>query len=144
MPRLNQQQILLQFFPDIFTTGSPELMRRIGAMACRLVLLDLLGSYENARAAKGPGAMVIRMVDGKRDADYLSVGDFDADLAIATRNGDDAAASFFLSVLGEIACLNHDTHALFVMVEGPGASCVAVPFEAPEAAIAEMLKEVAP
>ena len=144
MPRLNQQQILLQFFPDIFTSEKPEVMRRIGTMACRLVLLDLLGSYQNARAERGPGALVIRMVDGKRDADYLSVGDFDVDLATATKDNDGQASSFFLSILNEIARLNHDTHALFVMVEGQGASCVAVPFEAPERAIADMLREVAP
>lgn len=144
MPRLNQQQILLQFFPDIFTTDNPEVMRRIGTMACRLVLLDMLGSYENARAAKGAGAMVVRMVDGRRDADYLTVGDFDADLAIATRDNDQGACNFFLDVLAQIARLNHGTHALFVMVEGQGASCIAVPFEAPEQAIAEMLKEIAP
>ncbi|MEB3319333.1 MAG: hypothetical protein VKI63_00140 [Cyanobium sp.] len=144
MPRLNQQQILLQFFPDIFTTDNPEVMRRIGTWTCRLVLLDMLGSYENARAAKGPGAMVVRMVDGKRDADYLAVGDFDADLAIATRDNDQGACNFFRDVLAQIARLNHETHALFVMVEGQGASCIAVPFEAPEQAIAEMLKEIAP
>lgn len=144
MPRLSQQQILLQFFPDIFTTDDPEVMRRIGTYACRLVLLDLLGSYENARAAKGPGALVIRMVDGKRDADYLSVEDFEADKACAQECDDFNAVSFLDNVLGHIDGCNHDTHALFVMVEGQGASCVAVPFEAPEQAIAKMLREVAP
>lgn len=144
MPRLSQQQILLQFFPDIFTTDNPEVMRRIGTYACRLVLLDLLGSYENARAAKGPGALVIRMVDGKRDADYLATADFEADKVCAIEAQDFNAASFFDEVLGAIDGCNHDTHALFVMVEAQGASCVAVPFEAPEQAIAEMLREVAP
>jgi len=144
MPRLSQQQILLQFFPDIFTTDNPEVMRRIGTMACRLVLLDMLGSYENARAAKGPGAMVVRMVDGKRDADYLTVADFEADRTCALECDDFNAASFLDQVLGRIDGCNRDTHALFVMVEGQGASCVAVPFEAPEQAIAEMLKEIAP
>jgi hypothetical protein len=144
MPRLNQEQVLHQFFPDIYTSSNPEVMRRIGTMACRLVLLDMLGSYENARAERGPGALVIRMVEGKRDAVYLSVDDFDSDLSIATQDGDVGACSFFSSILSEIASLNHDTHALFVMVESQGASCVAVPFEAPERAIAEMLKEAAP
>ena len=144
MPRLSQEQILLQFFPDIFTSEKPEVMRRIGTMACRLVLLDLLGSYENARAERGPGALVIRMVDGKRDADYLSVADFESDQACAKECNDFNAVSFFDSVLGEIDRLDHGIHALFVMVEGQGASCVAVPFEAPERAIAEMLREVAP
>ncbi len=143
MPRLNQEQILHQFFPDIYTSPKPEVMRRIGTMACRLVLLDMLGSYENARAERGPGALAIRMVEGKRDAVYLSIDDFDSDLSIATQDGDVGACSFFSSILGEIASLNHDTHALFVMLESQGASCVAVPFEAPERAIAEMLKEAA-
>ena len=144
MPRLNQQQILLQFFPDIFTSEKPEVMRRISTMACRLVLLDLLGSYQNARAERGPGALVIRMVDGKRDADYLSVGDFEGDQACAKECNDFDAVQFFDSILGEIDRLNHDTHALFVMVEQQGACLVPVPFEAPEKAIADMLKEVAP
>jgi hypothetical protein len=84
------------------------------------------------------------MVDGKRDADYLSVDDFKTDQACAEECRDLNAVDFFDSVLTEIDRLNHGTHALFVMVEGQGASCVAVPFEAPERAIAEMLREVAP
>lgn len=144
MPRLDQSQILLQFFPEIHTTDKPEVMRRIGAMACRLVLLDLLGSYENARAAKGLGALVIRMKDGQRDADYLSAVDFEGDKMLAEEAGDTDAISFFDTILGAIDRVNPNTHALFVMVEGRGASCVLVPFEAPEAAIEAMLREVAP
>jgi len=143
MPRLNQEQILHQFFPDIYTSPKPEVMRRIGTMACRLVLLDMLGSYENARAERGLGALVIRMVEGKRDAVYITVADFEADEECAKECDDFDAVGFFHSVLGAIDALNHDTHALFVMVESQGASCVAVPFEAPERAIAEMLKEAA-
>jgi len=144
MPRLNQDQILLQFFPEIHTTDKPEVMRRVGTMACRLVLLDLLGSYENARDERGPGALVIRMVDGKRDAIYVTASDFEEDLEMAQRGNDTGAVGFLSDVLSAIAQLNHDTHALFVMAEGQGVSCVAVPFEAPEAAIEEMLREVAP
>lgn len=144
MPRLSQQQILLQFFPDIFTSDNPEVMRRIGTYACRLVLLDMLAAYENARAAKGPGAMVVRMVDGKRDADYMATSDFEGDRDCAIEAHDYNAVSFFDRVLGAIDGCNHETHALFVMVEGQGASVVAVPFEAPEQAIDQMLREVAP
>ena len=144
MPRLDQEQILLQFFPDIYTSSNPEVMRRIGTYACRLVLLDLLGSYENARAAKGPGALVIRMVDGKRDAIYVTAADFGEDLEMAQHGNDAGGIGFLSGILSAIEGLNHDTHALFVMVEEQGASCVPVPFEAPEQAIAEMLKEIAP
>jgi hypothetical protein len=144
MPRLDQEQILLQFFPDIYTSSKPEVMRRIGTMACRLVLLDLLGSYENARAERGPGALVIRMVDGKRDAIYVIAAEFGEDMEMARRGNDTGAIGFLSGVIAAIESLNHETHALFLMVEGQGASCTPVPFEAPEKAIAEMFKEVAP
>jgi hypothetical protein len=144
MPRLEHHEVLQRFFPELRTSPNAEVMRRVGVQACRLVLLDMLGAYRNARAEKGPGVLVIRMNGGQMDVDYMSLPSIEEDLKAAERFGDGAAGAFFSDLISTIESTNHERYALFMMVEDQGTSVVPVPFDNPEESIAEQLKDLAP
>lgn len=142
MPRLDRTETLLAFFPELKIHSDPEVTVRLATAACRLILLDLLGGYENARAEKGLGVLVIRMKDDQRDVDYLSEAELGEDLAAARSAGDTEAVSFLSSVVDAIAGLDHTAYALFMMVESQGVSLRPIPFEAPEAGLKEIFAEL--
>jgi hypothetical protein len=144
MPRLDRTQVLSRFFPELAAGSGSEVQRRVGVQACRLVLLDMLGAYTNARAEKGPGVLVIRMNGDQRNVDFMSEADIELDLQIAASSHDGAASDFFKLLLAAIGANNHDRYALFMMVEDQGTALVPVPFDSPEEVIAEQLKELAP
>jgi hypothetical protein len=144
MPRLEHHEVLQRFFPELRTSPHAEVVRRVGVQTCRLVLLDMLGAYRNARDEKGPGVLVIRMNGDQVGADYMPVTAIEGDMRAAERHGDGAAQAFFSDLISTIESTNHERYALFMMVENQGTAVVPVPFDNPEESIAEQLKELAP
>ena len=143
MPRLEHHEVLQRFFPELRTSSNAEVMRRVGVQACRLVLLDMLGAYRNARGEKGPGVLVIRMNGEQMDVDYMPVPAIEEDMRAAECFRDWDASAFLSGLISTIESTNHERYALFMMVEDQGVSVVPVPFDHPEESIAEQLKDLA-
>lgn len=145
MARPTKLELLRRFFPEVInstgTKGDKEASLRINTAACEAVLADLITLYDKGLADRGPGALCVRLQQQAQESSYIALGDFKADLGMASRNQSTELESFLSDVISQIESINPNKAALILLLDNSSAQLFPIGREFPARSIQALMEE---
>lgn len=145
MARPTKLELLRRFFPEVIdsvgTKGDKEASLRINTAACEAILADLITLYDKGLADRGPGALCVRLHQQAQESSYIALGDFKADLDMASRNQSTDLEGFLSDVIEQIENTNPDKAALVLLLDNSSAQLFPVGREFPARSIQALMEE---
>ena len=146
MSRPSKIELLSRFFPEIKEkVGKADKEQAIAynALACEVVLADLLRLYDKGFAAHGPGALCVRLHRGAGESAHLAVADLRADQEQARASGDSGIETSMRTMIEEIERINPDQAGLVLMVDNTSIQLFPIDRDYPARSVQALLEEFA-
>lgn len=143
--RPSRDELVLKFFPELKEQGNgadTEGAIALNVRACEAILADLIDIFDEGYEEQGPGLLALRLFEGARQSSYVTLEDLQIDQRVASKAGNDDAASFFASAIDAIVRHNASQAALVALIDNSTARLIPVRREYPASSIQAMLEEV--
>lgn len=141
MARPSRVDLMRRLFPELGSTGTggeTEAAIAINTRACEAILADQIQLFDSFLERHGPGALVLKLAGGGRDAYYTPLESFCEDLLAAEAAGDIHNSRFLRDVISRIRVTDTEHNALFLLIDRSQANLLVVPREYPARVIQEL------
>lgn len=145
MSRPDRAELIKRFFPELGRAGSigdTEAAIEVNTRACEAILADIIELFDDFRAMRGDGALVIKLAGGDRQSHYVTLEDLCEDLICAEEADDQPASRLLRDTIRAAKTHNFEAAVLVMLIDNTSVHVLPLPRDYPAGGIKALQHEL--